>query len=395
MSTTTLAIPATIPKLTWNSPTDAEETFESVMSELKSLLIQESVFHCISATDSFNRLATRPLIAGRGTPAYRKQMESWQKSVRDLNDDANKAVGTLMRLFDPECNAHRSLTAWYAEDVTAGMAARFKPRKDFNFRNAWTNFYSEYQPNKQINLDTILKKWESLTDEDISFAEFQGKYMKFMSEMEDIGQPPTEAKQYEMLRQNVKNPHLQIFVVGLSLPDARRKSLADFFEECIYYVRFNKDKDSGRKRKVEEVFGRSVTVAKEPRDGSRDATCWRCGQPGHLKFNWVTKLSCSSTTCALCRQHIGKDQHDARACSDRSHSVFPAGNQSAKKNKTVKSNDSKKRKPRAKKSSTYVAEEAAQGLPKEVVAALAVLNKFQAGNKSSERKVTFSEDLSA
>ena len=74
-------------------------------------------------------------------------------------------------------------------------------------------------------MDTILKKWEPLTDEDISFADFHGQYLKLIKEMELIGQPPTEAKRYEMLRRYAKNPNLSHFVVELSLPDARRTSL--------------------------------------------------------------------------------------------------------------------------------------------------------------------------
>ena len=77
----------------------------------------------------------------------------------------------LMALFDPDCNAHRELTAWFEEDVSAAVPhSRDRERKDYNFRNAWFKFYARYQPNKQVNLDTTLKKWESLTDEDHSFA---------------------------------------------------------------------------------------------------------------------------------------------------------------------------------------------------------------------------------
>ena len=35
-------------KLVWNSPLDAEETFEVKMAELKATLIKESVYHCVS-----------------------------------------------------------------------------------------------------------------------------------------------------------------------------------------------------------------------------------------------------------------------------------------------------------------------------------------------------------
>ena len=105
-----------------------------------------------------------------------------------------------MALFDPDCNAHRELTAWFEEDVSAAVPhSRDRGRKDYNFRNTWSKFYARYQPNKQVNLDTILKKWENLTDEDLSFADFHGKYITLIKEIELIGQPPTEAKRYEML----------------------------------------------------------------------------------------------------------------------------------------------------------------------------------------------------
>ena len=125
-----------------------------------------------------------------------------------------------MALFDPDCNAHRELTAWFEEDVSAAVPhSRDRGRKDYNFRSA------RYQPNKQVNLDTILKKWKSLFDEDLSFAGFHGKYIKLIKEMELIGQPPTEAKRYEMLRGIVKNPNLSHIVVNLSLPESRKNSL--------------------------------------------------------------------------------------------------------------------------------------------------------------------------
>ena len=81
--------------------------------------------------------------------------------------------------------------------------------------------------------------------------------------MELIGQPPTEAKRYEMLRRNVKNPHLEHVVAKLSLPDARRISLDIFFKDCNYFIQYNKEKDSGRKRKAEVVLGRVVTISKD------------------------------------------------------------------------------------------------------------------------------------
>ena len=105
--------------------------------------------------------------------------------------------------------------------------------------------------------------------------------------MELIGQPPTESKRYEMLRRNVKNPNLSHIVVKLSLPDSRKISLESFFEDCNHYIQYNKDKDSNRKRKVEEVLGRTVKVVDESSTNMPlNAVCYRCGRPGHLRFNY-------------------------------------------------------------------------------------------------------------
>ena len=115
-----------------------------------------------------------------------------------------------------------------------------------------------------------MKKWVALTDKNIFFADFHGKYLKLIYEMELIGQPPIEAKRYEMLRRNVKNPHLQPFVMNLSLPEGRRISLPQFFEDCTHYIQFNKERDSNhhKKRKAEEIIGRVVTISKDSSDSS-------------------------------------------------------------------------------------------------------------------------------
>ena len=72
-------------------------------------------------------------------------------------------MGILMGLFHPDCNAHRSLTTWYAE-ILPGLTPLQTRREDFNFRNAFEKWQGEYKPNKQYNLDTILKTWEALSD---------------------------------------------------------------------------------------------------------------------------------------------------------------------------------------------------------------------------------------
>ena len=88
-----------------------------------------------------------------------------------------------------------------------------------------------------------------------------------------------------------------------------------------YFIQYNKEKDSGRKRKAEEALGRVVTV---PKDSTSDlppnTVCYRCGRPGHLNFNFNLELACSSTVCSVCKAHIGSDNRNARnRCKDSTH----------------------------------------------------------------------------
>ena len=91
------------------------ETFEVKMAELNATLIKESVDHCVESNE---RLAIRPPRSQEGQPSYATQYTAWEKSLKDLSDDTNTATGTLMALFDPDCNAHREFAAWSEEDVT-------------------------------------------------------------------------------------------------------------------------------------------------------------------------------------------------------------------------------------------------------------------------------------
>ena len=126
-----------------------------------------------------------------------------------------------------------------------------------------------------------------------------------------------------MLRRNVTNPHLEYLVLQLSLPEARRIKLETFFEDCNHVTRYNKVWDSGHKRKAEEVFGRQVTIKGDMPESVPSAVCWRCGRPGHLKFNIKKSLACASSSCSLCKTCIGGDSHDARFCCEKNSEVFP------------------------------------------------------------------------
>ena len=114
--------------------------------------------------------------------------------------------------------------------------------------------------------------------------------------MFNIGYAPTVEKEYEVLRKAVTNENLKSIVIKLNLPPAKRISLDDFFENCLYVVRTSKELDTGRengngKRKAdgEAIVGRAVTVQK--RNGDRsidDLACYRCGEVGHLKTDRMT-----------------------------------------------------------------------------------------------------------
>ena len=61
------------PKLVWNSPLGAEETFEV---KLKATLIKQSIYHCFSKKESYERLAVRPLIRAI-LEAYKGDVGDW------------------------------------------------------------------------------------------------------------------------------------------------------------------------------------------------------------------------------------------------------------------------------------------------------------------------------
>ena len=140
--------------------------------------------------------------------------------------------------------------------------------------------------------------------------------MKLIKEMELIGQPPAESKRHEIIRRNVNNPHLSHIVVELNLPESRKISLDGFFEDCNHYIQYNKEKDSGRKRKAEEVLGRTVKVVDDPSSVVGDQAI----SDSTTIARWLVPLLCS-----LCKAHIGGDNHNARSCCKDSARVFPKG----------------------------------------------------------------------
>ena len=324
-------------KLVWNSPPDAEETYDTVFAELMTRLVYEGVDYVASEADSDAMVMDAP--ANPALNANAARLANHEKSMIKVNEQARKAMGILMGLFHPDCNAHRSLTEWYAK-ILPGLTPLQARRRDYNFRNAFEKWQVEYKPNKQYNLDSILKTWEALTDRDVSFAEFWGQYHKYRKEMEDIGHAPTVEKEYEMLRKAVTYPNLKSIVIQLNLPPAKRISLDDFFEDCLYVVRTSKELDTGRgngKRKAdgEAIVGRAVSMQKKSDDrGVEDTACYRCGKLGHFKYDRMTGARCQATKCTLCNNFIGTNAHSARGCCKRSNQVFPNGNFSADKHKS-------------------------------------------------------------
>ena len=333
-------------KLVWNSPPDAEKTFDTVFAELMTRLVYEGVDYVAREADSDAMVMPAP--AGPANNANASRFANHEKSVIKVNEQARKAMGILMGLFHADCNAHRSLTEWFSE-VLPGLTPAQVRRKDFNFRNAFNKWQEEYKPNKQYNLDTILKTWEALSDRNVSFAEFWGQYHKYLKEMEIIGHVPTVEKQYEMLRRAVTNENLKSIVIKLNLSPAKRMSLDDFFDDCLYVVRTSKELDTGRdvnngKRKAdgELIVGRAVSMQKRSGDhGIEDLACYRCGELGHLKYDKLTGTRCQATKCTLCHSVIGTTAHSARGCCSRSNQVFPNGNFTGGKSKSNVSKNGK------------------------------------------------------
>ena len=96
-------------KLVWNSPPDPEMVYDTVFAELMTRFVYEGVDYVAYEADSDAMVMPAPA----GPNATRQA--NHEKSVIKVNEQARKAMGILMGLFHPDCNAHRSLTTWYAE----------------------------------------------------------------------------------------------------------------------------------------------------------------------------------------------------------------------------------------------------------------------------------------
>ena len=92
---------STAVNLVWNSLIDSEETFETKM--VKANLIKEGINHFVKDANSTCSLASYPPSSQALTPSYATRFAAWEKSIRELSDGANAAMGTLMALFDPDC----------------------------------------------------------------------------------------------------------------------------------------------------------------------------------------------------------------------------------------------------------------------------------------------------
>ena len=114
-------------KLVWDSPPDAELVYDTIFAELMTRFVYEGVDYVANEADSDAMVMPAP--AGPVSNANATRQANHEKSVIKVNEQARKAMGILMGLF-------------------------------------------------QYNLDTILKTWEALSGRDVSFAVFWGQYQK-------------------------------------------------------------------------------------------------------------------------------------------------------------------------------------------------------------------------
>ena len=108
-------------KLVWNSPLDAEETFEVKMAELKATLIKESVYHCVYESESNKRLVVRPPHSQEGQPSYATRYTAWEKSLKDLSDDAFLCV--LIAPESPAADSSAASPSHLEEEFSSAEAA--------------------------------------------------------------------------------------------------------------------------------------------------------------------------------------------------------------------------------------------------------------------------------
>ena len=152
-TTSSTAVPSM--KLMWNSPVDAEKTYDTVFVELMTRLVYESVDNVSKVADANDATSPAPAV-GAALNANAARQAYHDKNVLKVNADSRKAMGILMGLFNPDSNAYRSLIGRFNEPLV-GLTALQLRRKDFNFRNIFEKWQTEYKPNKQFNYDTILK----------------------------------------------------------------------------------------------------------------------------------------------------------------------------------------------------------------------------------------------
>ena len=105
-------------KLVWNSPPDAEMVYDVVFAELMTRFVYEGVDYVASEVDSDAMIMPAP--ASPASNANATRFANHENSVIKVNEQARKAMGILMGLFHPDCNAHRSLTAW-CTNVSKGL----------------------------------------------------------------------------------------------------------------------------------------------------------------------------------------------------------------------------------------------------------------------------------
>ena len=389
-----------VTKLNWNSLDEAKESFYKKETEYKTVLTEKGLVHLLSEEDSNEMMGARPELPDPATEkqqqTHEKRMDLWNKKLASINQDSMKAMGTLLTMFEAECIVHNDLEEWFNEDLDpAVVAAENLKRKDYKFRNSWLKFHEKYEPNQEVNRDETLKKLEALTDKDITFTEFDAKFQRYCVQLEKMGMKVSDEKKYEILRTNVTNPELKHLVRELSRPDAKRIQLSEFFEECIFYLRYNPSMENV-KRKADAVVGRTVTVVEDSGGAKRQKrdkkasgggagaktraydpdykpTCWRCGRVGHRSEQYG-EVVCSESTCVNCKASIGTKNHDARNCKTSSSSTDGW-------NKSKKAGDAKK--PYEKKKVGWAKKTDDHEGVKGLTAAMALINGYLSNVTSS------------
>ena len=250
------------------------------------------------------------------------------KNVHDemarLESDTGKALGLMMTRFTFECRAFKDINKWSAElnptevvEVDGSQIEQPVPgyRIDYLFRDVWKKFKEVYQPNQQIAIRRLEDKLKELTDANMSFAQFKGKFLSICDSLQHAGREEDEGRLKDLIRTNVTNPHLQGLKKQMYLDPTDKSfyTLDNFWDACRHVLSADPTMDTGRAAPL--ISGRAAQVER-PR-GQVDMAkvyCSRCGNQGHAQKDQYGNPTCHAATCVLCHASMGTGPHDARSC---------------------------------------------------------------------------------